>query len=171
MAGTGFQSNATFLARMCAAECHGFRPTARFEAFRGQFKSIASRSVAFPGQILPRSWHSAVPRRMVVGIPQYVCERNATGLKRPRGLWHSTENLSAELSKRLNSSTCHFHRQVSCLLRYKFLMPDSPGARYICGGLFRPKLYTNGLSWHTITWYYPFINFTLNCGFLKCYLL
>jgi hypothetical protein len=37
-----------------------------------------------------------------------------------------------------------------------FLIRDFPGVRYLRGGLFRPKLYTNGLSWHTISWYYPF---------------
>jgi hypothetical protein len=48
------------------------------------------------------------------------------------------------------------HWQASCLLRHTFLTGDSPGARYMRGGLFRPKLYTNGLSWHTISRYYPF---------------
>jgi hypothetical protein len=48
------------------------------------------------------------------------------------------------------------HRQFPCLLRHKFLMCDFLGVRQICGGLFRPKLYTNGLSWQTVSWYYPF---------------
>jgi hypothetical protein len=37
------------------------------------------------------------------------------------------------------------HRQVSCMLRQKLLKRDSPSARNIRGGFFRPKLYTNGL--------------------------
>jgi hypothetical protein len=32
------------------------------------------------------------------------------------------------------------------------------GLRQMRGGLFRPKLYTNGLSWQAISWYYPFKN-------------
>jgi hypothetical protein len=135
--------------------------------------------------------------------------RSATGLKRPRGLWHSADNLSAEplglrpsagkfyhrvgilqfieewwlafcgmlesrMPQVLNARmVCGIprtiwarslandwipvpailHRQVFCLLSHKFLTRDSTGARYIRVGLFRPKLYTNGLSWHTISWY------------------
>jgi hypothetical protein len=43
-----------------------------------------------------------------------------------------------------------------CLLDHKFLMRNFLGVRQLGGGLFRPKLYTNGLSRHTISWYYPF---------------
>jgi hypothetical protein len=38
------------------------------------------------------------------------------------------------------------HRQFPCLLRHKFLPRDFLGVRDIRGGLFRPKLYTHGLS-------------------------
>jgi hypothetical protein len=48
------------------------------------------------------------------------------------------------------------HRQFPCFIRHKFLTRDFLGARQIRGGLFSPKLYTNGLSWQTISWYYPF---------------
>jgi hypothetical protein len=48
------------------------------------------------------------------------------------------------------------HRPFPCLLRHKFLTCDFLGVRQIRCGLFRPKLYTNGLSWQTISWYYPF---------------
>jgi hypothetical protein len=48
------------------------------------------------------------------------------------------------------------HQQFPCLLRHKFLPRDFLGVRHIRGGLFRPKLYTNGLSWQTISCYYPF---------------
>jgi hypothetical protein len=37
-----------------------------------------------------------------------------------------------------------------------FLTRDFLGVRQVRGGLFRPKLYTNGLSWQTISWYHPF---------------
>jgi hypothetical protein len=44
------------------------------------------------------------------------------------------------------------HRQFPCLLRHTFLAHDFLGVRQIRGGLFRPNLYTNGLSWQTISW-------------------
>jgi hypothetical protein len=48
------------------------------------------------------------------------------------------------------------HWQFPCLLCHKFLTHDFLGVRQICGKLFRPKLYTNGFNWQTISWYYPF---------------
>jgi hypothetical protein len=79
MAGTGIQSFAKFRAQIlqrnanfCTAECQGLKMVAPFVAFCGKFMSGTVRSVAFNGQILPRSWHSAVYWRVVVGIPQYV---------------------------------------------------------------------------------------------------
>jgi hypothetical protein len=72
MAGAGIQSFAKFRAQMCAVECQELKTVARFVAFRGKFKSGTVQSVAFRGQILPRSWHSAVYWRVMVGIPQYV---------------------------------------------------------------------------------------------------
>jgi hypothetical protein len=79
MAGTGIQSFAKFHAKIlprnanfCTAECQGLKTVALFVTFRGKFMSGAVRSVAFRGQILPRSWHSAVYWQVVVGIPQYV---------------------------------------------------------------------------------------------------
>jgi hypothetical protein len=72
MAGAGIQSFAKFRAQMCAAECQGLKTVARFVAFGRKFNSGTVWSVAFRGQILPQSWHSAVYWRVVVGIPQYV---------------------------------------------------------------------------------------------------
>jgi hypothetical protein len=72
MAGAGIQSFAKFRAQICAAECQGLKTVVRFVAFHGKFKSGTVQSVTFHGQILPRSWHSAVYWRVVVGIPQYV---------------------------------------------------------------------------------------------------
>jgi hypothetical protein len=79
MAGTGIQSFAKFRAQILprnanfrTAECQGLKTVARFVAFRGKFMSGTVRSVAFRGQILLRSWHSAVYWRVVVGIPQNV---------------------------------------------------------------------------------------------------
>jgi hypothetical protein len=79
MADTGIQSFAKFPAQILlrnanfrTAECQGLKTVARFVAFRGKFMSGTIRSVAFRGQILPRSWHSAVYWRVVVGLLQYV---------------------------------------------------------------------------------------------------
>jgi hypothetical protein len=54
------------------------------------------------------------------------------------------------------------HQQFPCLLRHKFLTHDVLGVIQIHGGLFRPKLYTNGLSWQTISWYYSLRCISLN---------
>jgi hypothetical protein len=64
--------------------------------------------------------------------------------------------LIAELGKRMNSSSRHFTLKAPCLLRHIFLTRDFPGVSPICGELFRSKLYTKGLSWHYISWHYPF---------------
>jgi hypothetical protein len=98
MAGAGIRSLAKFRGQMCTAECQGLKTVARFVAFHGKFKSGTVRSVAFCGQIVPRSWHSAVYWRVVVGIPQYVWERFAKKLFLlwqstvfDRGTWQKTE--------------------------------------------------------------------------------
>jgi hypothetical protein len=54
------------------------------------------------------------------------------------------------------SAPAILHRQCPCLLRHKFLTRDFLDVRQIRSWLFRPKLYTTGLSWKTISWYYPF---------------
>jgi hypothetical protein len=67
-------------------------------------------------------------------------------------------NLSAEFSKRVKSSWRHFTSrdrlfEMSYLFKarlYKFKTNTRSKA------MFRPKLYTNGLSWHTISWHYTF---------------
>jgi hypothetical protein len=79
MAGAGIQSFAKFRAQIllrnanfCTAECQGLKTVTRFVAFRGKFMSGTVWAVVFRAQILPKSWHSAVYWRVVVGIPQYV---------------------------------------------------------------------------------------------------
>jgi hypothetical protein len=67
-----------------------------------------------------------------------------------RGIW--LRNLAND---RIPAPTI-LHQQFPCLLCHKCLMRDFLGVRQIRGGLFRPKQYTNGLSWQTISWYYPF---------------
>jgi hypothetical protein len=101
------QSFAKFRAQMCTAEWQRLKTVARFVAFRGKFKGGNVRSVAFRGQILPRSWHSAVSWRVVVGIPQYV-SAECQGLKTVARFVAFRGNWRAECQQRLNSSTHHF---------------------------------------------------------------
>jgi hypothetical protein len=96
------------------------------------------RSVAFRGQIVPRSWHSAVYWRVVVGIPQYVvCAKKLFLLWQSaafdRGTWQKTEFQLPPF-------------YIESLLRHKFLTRDFPGVSRIRGELFKPKLCTKGLS-------------------------
>jgi hypothetical protein len=79
-----------------------------------------------------------------------------SGLPRSYSCCGNLRHLTAEHSKWPNSSTAILHQQFPCLLCHKFLMRDFLGVRKIPSGLLRPKLYTNGLSWQTISWYYPF---------------
>jgi hypothetical protein len=146
MAGAGIQSFAKFRAQMCAAECQGLKTVARFEAFRGKFNSGTIRSVAFRGQILPRSWPSAVYWRVVVGIPQYVWAWNAKGLGQSRGLWHSAENWARNAKNNWIPVPAILHRQFLSSLCHKCLPRDFPDIRPIRGELFRPKLHKNGLN-------------------------
>jgi hypothetical protein len=153
MAGAGIQPLAKFSAQICTEDCGNPQ---RLE--RG----------------LPRIEY---PSR---GLPQtkvWICERIATGLTWPRqperGTWQYVVQLRAVCQEVIPVVAIHgiwprnlandrtpapaiLHRQFPCLLRHKFLMRDFLGVGQIRGGLFRPKLYTNGLSWQTVSWYYPF---------------
>jgi hypothetical protein len=55
------------------------------------------------------------------------------------------------------------HRQLPCLLHHKCFPRDFPDIGPIRGELFRSKLYTKGLSWHSISWHYPFKIWTNLC--------
>jgi hypothetical protein len=55
-----------------------------------------------------------------------------------------------------NPAPAILHREAPCLKRRIFLMRDFTSLKLIRGVLFRPKIYIIGLSWHTISWYYPF---------------
>jgi hypothetical protein len=82
-------------------------------------------------------------RSLAIRIPlESVLPRTYSCCSNPR-------HLIAELSKWPNSSTRHFTSTVP-LFDTSYIFD----ARH--GGLFRPKLNTNGLSWQTISWYYPF---------------
>jgi hypothetical protein len=105
---------------------------------------------------MPRSWHSAEYWRVVVGIPQYVWARNAKGLRRSRGLWHSAEIWARNLAKDWIPVPAILHQQLPCLLRHNFLTHDFPAVKPWRGKLFRPKLSTQGLIWNSISWHYTF---------------
>jgi hypothetical protein len=96
----------------------------------------------------PGAWQSAAQMRAV-------CQGVIPVVAIP-GIWLlSLANERIPVSAILN-------RQFLCLLRHTFLTNGFLGVRQICCGLFRPKLYTNGLSWQTISWYHLFNNNTEN---------
>jgi hypothetical protein len=65
MAGDDFQSNATFRAQMCSAECQGLKTAAQFVAFRGHSvcgipQANFTTELAFRSSLERNGWHSAV---------------------------------------------------------------------------------------------------------------
>jgi hypothetical protein len=55
-----------------------------------------------------------------------------------------------------NPAPAILHREAPCFKRRIFLMRNFISLKLIRGILLGPKLYTNGLSWHPISWYYTF---------------
>jgi hypothetical protein len=108
MAGAGIRSFAKFRGQMCTAECQGLKTVARFVEFRGKFKSGTVRSVAFRGQIVPRSWHCT--KELAYIGEWWLAFRSMfeSGLSRSYSCCGNPQHLTAELGKRLNSSSRHF---------------------------------------------------------------
>jgi hypothetical protein len=52
-----------------------------------------------------------------------------------------------------NPAPAILHWETSCLKCCIYLMRDFTSLKLVRGALFRSKLYVNGLSWHTISWY------------------
>jgi hypothetical protein len=86
---------------------------------------------------------------------------------RPYSLWQSAEYtpLSANtglniwarsISMEWNPAPAILHRETACLKCRIYLKRDFTSLKLIRGAMFRPKLYTNGLRRHTISWYYTF---------------
>jgi hypothetical protein len=70
------------------------------------------------------------------------------------------------LAIQLNLAPTILHREAPCLKRCIFLMRKFTSLKLLRGILFGPKLYTNGLSWHTILWHYP-LTLILTAGWPK----
>jgi hypothetical protein len=73
-------------------------------------------------------------------------------------VWNSTPrwNRARILAKQWNPIPAILHREAPCLKHRIFLIRDFTSLKLIRGVLFWPKLFTNGLSWHTISWHYTF---------------
>jgi hypothetical protein len=56
----------------------------------------------------------------------------------------------------LKSSPAILHRETTCLTHHRFLKRDFTSVKLIRSLMFKLKLYTHGLNWHTISWYYNF---------------
>jgi hypothetical protein len=65
-------------------------------------------------------------------------------------------HLTAELGKWPNSRTRHFTSTVPLFVTSYIFEARRSRWKTDTRRLFRPKLYTNALSWQTISWYYPF---------------
>jgi hypothetical protein len=90
-------------------------------------------------------------------VPPVNFPMNATNRVTVLSPWHSVVHIWARnLAKYWIPAPAILHQEPPCLLRHKFLMRDFPGESPIRGELFRSKLYTKGLSWHSISWHYPF---------------
>jgi hypothetical protein len=64
--------------------------------------------------------------------------------------WQSGDTFEHGLPQQSESSYQPFY--IDCPpVRGEVLMNDFTSLKYIRGGLFRPKLTTNGRSWHTIS--------------------
>jgi hypothetical protein len=121
-----------------------------------------------------------LPQRKWPKSEVYIWERIATGLNRPQGShkvwergWQSAVQLRADCQAVIlivanrgigarslviewNPAPAILHREAFCLKHRIFLIRDFTSLKLICGVLFKPKLNTNGLSWHTISWHYTF---------------
>jgi hypothetical protein len=83
-----------------------------------------------------------------------------------------TKQLRGGIHTQITFIQRRYYKTIIHVTRHKFLARNFLGIRQICGRLFRPKLYTNGLSWQTISWYYPFkAVFKLFWFFLRFFLL
>jgi hypothetical protein len=59
---------------------------------------------------------------------------------------NSAVNRARILAKQWNPVPAILHREAPCLKRHIFLIRDLTRLKLIHGVMFRPKLYTNGLS-------------------------
>jgi hypothetical protein len=105
-------------------------------------------------QLLGKIWPRNATDRTV---PLLNFPRSTTNRATVLSPWHSAVHIwERHLAKDWIPAPAILDREPPCLLRHKFLTRDFPGVSPIHGELFRSKLYTKGLSWHSISWHYPF---------------
>jgi hypothetical protein len=85
----------------------------------------------------------------------------------PNLFQNTANNLHLILKTAQNKASPILHWEAPCLNGSIFLICDFTSVKLMRGALFVPKLYTNGLSWDTISWHYIF----KKGGGGNCYLL
>jgi hypothetical protein len=161
-------------ASRCKMARAGFHSIAKL---RAQFHNAV---LAYPG-VFQADCHRENCRSADCYIPRTEFESgmpNAWTASRVRirpesGGWQSAERLRADcqavilivairgvrsrsLAIHWNPAPAILHQETACLKCRIYLKRDYTSLKLIRGAMFRPKLYTNGLSWHTISWYYTF---------------
>jgi hypothetical protein len=136
-----------------------------FAKFHGQMPRIATTGITSwqtalkhtaECQLLVKIWPRNATDRTV---PLINFPRNATNRATVLSPWHSAVWKLAfrgkiwawNLAKDWIPVPAILHRQLPCLLRHNILTHDFPAVKPWRGKLFRPKLYTRGLSWHSIS--------------------
>jgi hypothetical protein len=146
MAGAGIRSFAKFRSQMpriattgitswqtalkwtadCQVPCSGCRSQIKTNAIRSQIHSSVCGN--------PRDGYS------ILGNPH----------SKRRGLPQSTAHIWARnMARDWIPAPTILHRESPCFKHHIFLPRDFQSIKYIGGGLFWPKLNTNGLSWYT----------------------
>jgi hypothetical protein len=154
MAGAGFHSIAKLRAQIFnpvladpvvySADCHnGNSHTADCQSQESRFESGLPQTWTLRiVHIRPQSgsWQSAVHWKAV-------CQGGIIVV--------ATHGIRAqELAIEWNPAPAILHREALSLNCHIFLKSDFTSLKLIRGALFRPKIYVNGLNWHTISWYY-----------------
>jgi hypothetical protein len=153
MAGAGIRSFAMFRSHL-TADCHNRNNILANRSQMDCGMPTTTRQYTAECQLLGKIW----PRNATDGtVPLLNFPWNATNRATVLSPWHSAVHIwGRNLAKDWIPAPAISHREPPCLLRHKFLTRDFPGVSPICGELFRSKLYTKGLSWHSISWHYPF---------------
>jgi hypothetical protein len=125
-----------------------------FAKFRGQMPRIATTGITSWQTALKWTADCQVPRSGCRGQVKFVaiCSQIHTSVfgnrcSKCHGLPQSAAHIWAQnLARYWIPGPAILHRESPCLKRHIFLPRD---LQYLRGGLFRPKLNNNGLSWYT----------------------